>query len=196
MIMKIWGLKVLNMALLSLALLGVSSCGDAGLDKDKAAALLGEAVKDAPIYVSLPTSGTGLAAGYAELYGAQLGIIITTPLRLGGSRMAGLNTNFIDKKGWKRYLSMDGDDLAIINYYVSFKRVTGVIEPSTREGCSALAEYQVMMSKEVPWTNTYLERFADENGTPQTRTYTACFVKYDDGWRVKQAFMDVDYARQ
>jgi len=186
-------MKQLIACVSGLALLTLSACGDdntsKGLSKEAAGALLKEVVIDAPVHVKLPTIGVGLPYGYAQLYAGEFHIILTLPLR-GGQRMVGLNEAMIDKNGWKQYLDMNADDLVITNYYVSFLKVTGVIDPSTREGCTALAEYKVGITKETPWTGAYLKRYAKRHGSPKTDIYTACFVKYDDGWRVTQTFME------
>ena len=176
-----------------IALLTLAACGDSGgMGKEQAGRLLKAAVIDAPIVVHLPTVGAPIERGFDMLYQKQFPIIKTLPLRMDNHlwRIVGLNEVMIDKNGWKQYLAMDGDDLVITNYYVSFLEVTGVIDPANRGACNVIAEYKVSLTKETPWTAAYLESFAEKHGSPKTDIYTACLVKYSDGWRVTQIFMD------
>jgi len=97
-----------------------------------------------------------------------------------------INHDEVAKQGLEHFLSeipySDGSGMDKINIYMYKYRlgeVTGIInEPNT--DCGAKVEFIYEQYEKAPWADKYLEV------TGLNRPYTRCFVKYDDGWRLKE----------
>ena len=70
-------------------------------------------------------------------------------------------------------------------YSYTPNEVTGIrlsqTEGSEEHRCDARVEYNYKRFDFAPWGEQYLDTIKKKR-----ETYEACFVKYDDGWRLKK----------
>ena len=52
--------------------------------------------------------------------------------------------------------------------------------------CDADVEYNYKFTNKAPWTNAYFTQVKEYSASYTETTYTACFQKFDDGWRIKK----------
>lgn len=68
----------------------------------------------------------------------------------------------------------------IVFYHYKLNEITGIRDATDNSKCDKIVEYNYKRSNLSPWAEdylTYIKKAPD--------IYQACFVKYDDGWRIK-----------
>jgi len=99
----------------------------------------------------------------------------------------GVNYNYVEKENLSAFINeLDGNRVGITMYDYSIDEVTGIRQSETtnstsdEDACDAKVDFTYKRFNFVPWGQEYLTKIKK----PKAQ-YTACFVKYDDGWRIK-----------
>ena len=99
--------------------------------------------------------------------------------------ISGVDGEELKRLNAEEFMWVDDGKIKIKMYDYEVDQITGIrqnddgsIIPDTK--CNAVVEYTYKRYNKAPWADEYLQRIKKP-----PKIYSACFVKYDDGWRIK-----------